>query len=165
MKKIILAFCDNSILPGKNDGTIADPKICKLIVIDTESEEEDLEIPVISFIQGSKTMVSQELITDLLSPDNPKFLLILTPEESITDKKLSERNLKSLKINSVNVKIELTLQKRLIMGDLVIGLRNKEIAIKRKISPHTVKNHISSILSILKARSRSEAVHVWGRQN
>jgi DNA-binding NarL/FixJ family response regulator len=46
---------------------------------------------------------------------------------------------------------------------LALGVGNKAIASKLKISEHTVKFHVSSIFSKLNASSRTEAVTLGAR--
>jgi NarL family two-component system response regulator YdfI len=53
---------------------------------------------------------------------------------------------------------QLTEREREILGLVSDGLGNREIARKLKISDHTVKFHVSSILGKLGAASRAEAV-------
>lgn len=45
-----------------------------------------------------------------------------------------------------------------VLGMLVHGATNREIAQKLYLSPHTVKDHVSAIYRKLKARNRAEAV-------
>ena len=52
----------------------------------------------------------------------------------------------------------LTPRERQILELMAEGLGNKEIAWRLKISEHTVKFHVSSILAKLDASSRTEAV-------
>jgi len=58
----------------------------------------------------------------------------------------------------------LTRRETEILGMLAEGLGNKEIAWRLKISEHTVKFHVASILSKLDASSRTEAVTLGLRQ-
>lgn len=58
----------------------------------------------------------------------------------------------------------LTARESEILGMLAEGLGNKEIAWRLKISEHTVKFHVASILSKLDASSRTEAVTLGFRQ-
>jgi len=51
-----------------------------------------------------------------------------------------------------------------VLGMLAEGLGNKTIARRLGISEHTVKFHVSSILTKLKASSRTEAVTLGARQ-
>jgi len=51
-----------------------------------------------------------------------------------------------------------------VLGMLAEGLGNKEIASRLRISDHTVKFHVASILSKLDASSRTEAVALGVRQ-
>jgi NarL family two-component system response regulator YdfI len=52
-----------------------------------------------------------------------------------------------------------------ILHLLAAGLGNKEIAWKLKISEHTVKFHVTSILNKLGASNRTEAVAMGVRQD
>jgi DNA-binding CsgD family transcriptional regulator len=54
----------------------------------------------------------------------------------------------------------LTARERDVLQMLSQGLGNKEIAARLKISEHTVKFHIASILGKLGASTRTEAVSV-----
>ncbi len=58
----------------------------------------------------------------------------------------------------------LTLRERQVLEMLLEGLSNKEIAAQLKISAHTVKFHISSILGKLGASSRTEAAAIGLRR-
>ena len=53
---------------------------------------------------------------------------------------------------------ELTARERQVLGELSLGLSNKEIAQKMNISDHTVKFHVNAILQKLGVTSRTEAV-------
>jgi two-component system, NarL family, response regulator YdfI len=57
----------------------------------------------------------------------------------------------------------LTLREREVLHLLASGLGNKEIATKLKISEHTAKFHVASILGKLGAASRAEAVSIGMR--
>ena len=51
-----------------------------------------------------------------------------------------------------------------VLGMLAEGLANKNIASRLRISEHTVKTHVASILTKLDAFSRAEAVAIGARQ-
>ena len=53
---------------------------------------------------------------------------------------------------------ELTPRELQVLRDVALGLANKEIAERLRISEHTVKFHVASILGKLEAGSRTEAV-------
>jgi DNA-binding CsgD family transcriptional regulator len=57
----------------------------------------------------------------------------------------------------------LTPREREVLRLLASGLGNKEIAAKLKISEHTAKFHVASILGKLGAASRAEAVSIGMR--
>jgi NarL family two-component system response regulator LiaR len=53
---------------------------------------------------------------------------------------------------------DLTKREREVLGLMIEGFGNKQIAGKLSVSPSTVKSHVSNILSKLGAASRTEAV-------
>ena len=58
----------------------------------------------------------------------------------------------------------LTARERQVLQMLAGGLGNKEIAARLKISEHTAKFHVASILGKLSAASRTEAVAIGLRR-
>ena len=58
----------------------------------------------------------------------------------------------------------LTARERQVLQMLAAGLGNKEIAARLKISEHTAKFHVASILGTLSASSRTEAVAIGLRR-
>jgi len=54
--------------------------------------------------------------------------------------------------------LDLTERERAVLGLMVEGLNNPQIAAKLTVSPSTVKSHVSNILSKLGVASRTEAV-------
>ena len=54
--------------------------------------------------------------------------------------------------------LDLTERERAVLGLMVEGLNNPQIAAKLTVSPSTVKSHVSSILSKVGVASRTEAV-------
>ncbi len=62
--------------------------------------------------------------------------------------------------NQTNDDLDLTARELDVLGLLVQGLTNQEIAIKLGISKFTIKNHVSNILPKLGVNSRTEAVSV-----
>lgn len=53
---------------------------------------------------------------------------------------------------------ELTLREEVVLRMLADGLTNREIAAELGISPHTVKDHVSSIYRRLEATNRASAI-------
>lgn len=54
--------------------------------------------------------------------------------------------------------IDLTEREREVLGLMIQGLNNTQIAAKLTVSPSTIKSHVSNILSKFGAESRTEAV-------
>ncbi len=54
--------------------------------------------------------------------------------------------------------IDLTGREREVLSLMVEGLNNPQIAVRLAVSPHTIKSHVSSILTKLGVASRTEAV-------
>jgi DNA-binding NarL/FixJ family response regulator len=53
----------------------------------------------------------------------------------------------------------LSARERQVLDDLASGATNREIAARMHLSPHTVKEHVSSLYRKLGARNRAGAVH------
>jgi DNA-binding NarL/FixJ family response regulator len=58
---------------------------------------------------------------------------------------------------------DLTARERDVLGLICEGLPDKEIAVRLKLAPNTVRNHVSMVYSKLDVHSRSEAI-VWARE-
>jgi NarL family two-component system response regulator LiaR len=56
--------------------------------------------------------------------------------------------------------LDLTKREREVLGLMIEGLNNRQIAGELTISPSTVKSHVSNILSKLGVASRTEAVTI-----
>jgi NarL family two-component system response regulator LiaR len=61
--------------------------------------------------------------------------------------------------------LDLTKREREVLGLVIEGLNNRQIAGELTISPSTVKSHVSNILSKLGVSSRTEAVTIALRNN
>ena len=59
--------------------------------------------------------------------------------------------------NASKLKTDLTKRELEVLALLVEGLSNREIALRLKISPETVKHHVSSCMSKLEATNRTQA--------
>ena len=60
---------------------------------------------------------------------------------------------------------DLTERERQVLALMIEGLNNTQIAGKLKVSPSTIKSHVSNILSKLRVDSRTEAVTLALRNN
>jgi NarL family two-component system response regulator YdfI len=86
-------------------------------------------------------------------------LAVLHPSELQT-----ERTAGSAMADSLESVESLTPRERQVLQMLARGLGNKEIAARLKISDHTAKFHVASILGKLGAASRTEAVSIAMRR-
>jgi NarL family two-component system response regulator YdfI len=82
-------------------------------------------------------------------------LVVLHPDEL-----QSERSTAVAASETLEIVEPLTSREREVLRLLARGLGNKEIAARMKISEHTVKFHVASILGKLRASTRTEAVSV-----
>lgn len=158
MKKIILGICDNNSKRGIENVENRLPNVIKLIVIDTETEWEDQELPVITLKPNAYNRLSWDVLSDLLSPDNQKYLLIAGEEDKLSEKDITQNNLNFVRTGITPPRFSLTQQQRVIMDLAVEGLPAQEIADKLCRSYHTIKNHLSNIYEKMRVRSLPEAI-------
>jgi len=85
-------------------------------------------------------------------------LFVLHPDEVRAERSSSSR------AATVELSEPLTARERQVLQMLGAGLGNKEIASRLKISGHTAKFHVASILGKLGASSRTEAVAIGLRR-
>ena len=85
-------------------------------------------------------------------------LFVLHPDEVRAERSSSPR------AATLELSEPLTARERQVLQMLGAGLGNKEIASRLKISGHTVKFHVASILGKLGASSRTEAVAIGLRR-
>ena len=71
----------------------------------------------------------------------------------------AERNSRAFDSDALEVVESLTTRERDVLQMLARGLGNKEIAVRLKISEHTVKFHVASILGKLGASTRTDDWH------
>jgi DNA-binding NarL/FixJ family response regulator len=86
-------------------------------------------------------------------------LFVLHPNEVRPERASRARAATALELSE-----PLTGRERQVLGMLGAGLGNKEIASRLKISEHTAKFHVASILGKLGASSRTEAVAIGLRR-
>lgn len=85
-------------------------------------------------------------------------LFVLHPNEVRAERSSSARAV------TLELAESLTARERQVLQMLAAGLGNKEIAARLKISEHTAKFHVASILGKLSASSRTEAVAIGLRR-
>ena len=121
-------------------------------------EDPDIAWVVRALRNGLKSILSrnasdEEIITAIRAAFSGSIML----EPDIVEKIL-ERVPDSGSFSSGQLIEELTAREIEVLGMLADGLANKAIAAQLGISEHTVKFHISSVLSKMGAATRTEAV-------
>jgi DNA-binding NarL/FixJ family response regulator len=91
-------------------------------------------------------------------------LFVLHPEFSAAIRESGSQLLSDGNLESLDQDERLTPREMEVLGLLSRGLGNRAIAAQLQISEHTVKFHISTILSKLNATSRTEAVAIGLRR-
>lgn len=96
---------------------------------------------------------------------SPSDYLIMVPAAPENLRDLSERTQKLLEAGySVKATVQLTSREEEVLGGILRGLANKEIACELNVSERTVKFHVSSLLSKFKVHSRLELVREASQQ-
>jgi DNA-binding CsgD family transcriptional regulator len=163
MKKIILGICDNGSKRVNHNGGNTNNDVIKLMIIDTTKEgEEDYEFPVIPLKPNTYNRLSWEVLCDLLSPDNQKYLIVPGDEENLIEEELVQSNNKIAGTDLNPSRLILTQIQRAIM-DLAVdeGLSTKEIADRLNKSYHTIKNHFSNIYERMGVNSLPGAINMY----
>ncbi|MCE5348286.1 MAG: helix-turn-helix transcriptional regulator [Bacteroidales bacterium] len=159
MKKIILAICDKTIpeKPG-SAGENSFQNVVNLIIIDTEIEKDDRDLPFIPLKADSYNELSPEILNDLLSPDNQKYLLVPESNGKMTNLEIIRNNENLLRKSVVPSAFSLTRKERVIMELLSDGLVCKEVAEKLGRSYHTIKHHVENIEGKMGVKKMGEAI-------
>ncbi|MBK7626723.1 MAG: helix-turn-helix transcriptional regulator [Bacteroidales bacterium] len=157
MKKIILGICENNTKRVNRKNGFPNMDVVKLMIIDTTKKEDDYEFPIIPLKPNAYNRISWDVLCDLLSPDNQKYLIVPVEEDEIVIKEnriLTENSL-------TTVRFSLTYIQKVIMDLASEGLSTKEIAERLHKSYHTIKNHFSHIYEKMGVRSLPEATEVY----
>jgi PAS domain S-box-containing protein len=121
-------------------------------------------------IQGSTCYLL--VLMNITERKRTELELVAAIEEVMKDASWFSRTLieKLANVKSVNAPTlpgasftELTARERDVLGLICEGLADKEIAVRLKLAPNTVRNHVSMVYSKLGVHSRSEAI-VWARE-
>ncbi len=119
-------------------------------------------LPALWVNQAVRTGVRAVLPTDLSAEQLvaaldavSQGLVVLRPDEL-----QAARNTRSAGSEILELVEALTSREKEVLQLLARGLGNKEIAARMKISEHTVKFHVASILGKLGAATRTEAVSI-----
>lgn len=96
---------------------------------------------------------------------SPGDYLIMVPAAPENLHDLSERAQKLLEAgHSVKASVKLTRREEEVLGGILRGLANKEIASELNVSDRTIKFHVSSLLSKFKVRGRQELMREASQQ-
>jgi DNA-binding CsgD family transcriptional regulator len=131
------------------------------MIIDPSTEKDDLEAPIITLKPNAYNRLSWEVLCDLLSPDNQKYLLVPGEDDNLNERDIVQ-NSEIFSGNSLTpAGFSLTRQQRVIMELAIEGLLTKQIAERLCLSYHTIKNHLSKIYEKMGVNSMAEAIDVY----
>jgi len=188
--KTILSLYDDIVLVGEASNGMDTIKICKktnpdIILMDLDMPIMDgvsatgiirKECPGVKVI-ALTSFTDKKLVNNAIKAGASSYIVKnISPDELIKAIRstflgkiiLSPQAVKAIveEIKDPSVKkISLTIQELNVLELLVKGCSNKVIAQKLFISNHTVKFHVTSILSKLGASTRTEAAYIATQQN
>ena len=188
--KTILSLYDDIVLVGEASNGMDAIKICKktnpdIILMDLDMPIMDgvsatgiirKECPGVKVI-ALTSFTDKKLVNNAIKAGASSYIVKnISPDELIKSIRstflgkiiLSPQAIKAIveEIKDPSVKkINLTIQELKVLEFLVKGCSNKVIAQKLFISNHTVKFHVTSILSKLGAGTRTEAAYIATQQN
>ena len=188
--KTILSLYDDMVLVGEASNGMDAIKICKktnpdIILMDLDMPIMDgvsatgiirKECPGVKVI-ALTSFTDKKLVNNAIKAGASSYIVKnISPDELIKAIRstflgkiiLSPQAVKAIveEIKDPSVKkISLTIQELNVLELLVKGCSNKVIAQKLFISNHTVKFHVTSILSKLGAGTRTEAAYIATQQN
>jgi len=188
--KTILSLYDDIVLVGEASNGMDAIKICKktnpdIILMDLDMPIMDgvsatgiirKECPGVKVI-ALTSFTDKKLVNNAIKAGASSYIVKnISPDELIKAIRstflgkiiLSPQAIKAIveEIKDPSVKkISLTIQELNVLEFLVKGCSNKVIAQKLFISNHTVKFHVTSILSKLGAGTRTEAAYIATQQN
>ena len=186
-----LQRCDLEILDSVTDVEAAAEELLEkapdlvLVSVENDSSEELLEaleetqltreVPVVllversspNLVQHSVRMGVRGILTAQIKTDSlqsalqaiARGLIVLSPEEAGALQPVME-----MSVETAEGIETLTPREKEVLQWMASGMGNKEIATRLKISEHTVKFHVASILGKLGAGSRTEAVFIGMRR-
>jgi ATP/maltotriose-dependent transcriptional regulator MalT len=161
MKKIILGICENTLKREELSGMTNQMDVVKLMIIDPTVENDDLQAPIISLKPNKYNRLSWQILCDLLSPDNQKYLLVIGEEDKPAEIEKIQNN-SFFGIDSLAPsKFSLTRQQRVIMDLAVEGLLTKQIAERLCRSYHTIKHHLSKIYKKMGVNCMPKAIDIY----
>ena len=151
-------------MPGV-DGVEATHAICshdtevRVVVLTVSDSSADL---VAAIEAGASGYLLKELAVDQL----PEALRVVCNGGAVISPTMTARLLEHVRHGSAGdqPRGRLTAREREIVGHLVAGRSNREIAESVGVAENTVKNHLRAILEKLGARSRTEAAAVARRR-
>jgi two-component system, NarL family, response regulator LiaR len=121
----------------------------KIVILTTFANGEDVQKVLDAGAVGYMTKHSKiDVLADAIRTANAGQI-VLAPQAATA---LMESRRSSSKLGQDLTKRELE-----VLALLVEGLSNREIALRLKISPETVKHHVSSCMSKLEATNRTQA--------
>ena len=135
----------------------------KIIVLTSSEDEHELLEAIKCGAHGyiSKELEPPELLEALRAIERGEA--ILPPQ--MVGKLLDELRSQAIRLGEVDARETLRLRQQEVLGLVVHGLTNKEIASKLFISENTVKTHMRTILSRLQVQSRTQLIALSNRRS
>ena len=135
----------------------------KIVVLTSSEDEQELLDAIKWGAHGyiSKDLEPPELLEALRAIERGEA--ILPPQ--MVGKLLDELRSQAIRLGEVDASETLRLRQQEVLGLVVNGLTNKEVASKLFISENTVKTHMRTILSRLQVQSRSQLIALSNRRS
>lgn len=161
MKKIILVISDSNSEKKVRDIIIKAHDEGKLIFIDTETQDGQIEITMRRLKADCLNRMDPGTLINLPGPENQVYILLTGSANSSPGQKSILDKAELMKEDSFAEKYSLTQQEMTVLSYMIKGLAYTEIAEILCISIHTVKNHISNIFIKLDVKKRSAAIYKY----
>ena len=161
MKKLILVISSDPNAKNWKDCIEIKQNLCKLVVIDTEQDEEDQNFEIITLHPDYPNRLNSELLDELSSPDNRLYVLICEHGNDLIGPEV---------FRNINIRREkepmaqyfiLTERERQIAHFLSKKYTYKEIANEFGIKFSTAKHHIENIYFKWNINSKKEASDLY----
>lgn len=161
MKKLILVISDSNSENKVRDIITKAHDEGKLIFIDTENQDGQMELPGNTLRTNCLNRPHRETLSNFPGPYNQVYLLLTGHENIPPGQKTLPGKEGMFKEKTFAAKYSLTHQEMTVLTYIIQGVSYADVADKLCISYHTVKNHMSKIFMKLKVNKRSAAIYKY----